>query len=171
MVLVGIRDIKPKIVAYRNDYCISCDSPQRAHRIRRLKVLHLFFIPVFPLALVRRWRCSVCDRHPHWRAPSRQRWLVTYLLAMFTATAWISSDTETGNSVLGMWLLRIGVSIAFVLVFSYALRGQYDFQLKEKLGTVEAAQETNCPFCGTQFIQNQGWRCPQCGVEKAALNL
>lgn len=171
IVLYGTRYVRPKIVAYRNDYCVSCDSPQRAHRIRRLKVLHLFFIPVLPLALVRHWRCSVCDKHPHWR-PQRNRvkWVITFLLAMFTATAWISSSTETGNSVLGMWLLRIGLSIAFVLMFWYALSSQYDFQLTEKLATVEAAQETTCPFCNSPFVMDQGWRCSGCGVKRLALN-
>jgi predicted RNA-binding Zn-ribbon protein involved in translation (DUF1610 family) len=36
--------------------------------------------------------------------------------------------------------------------------------LKEGLGTVHAATDTICPFCGTQLIVGPLCSCPACGV-------
>ena len=66
MLLVhGAYHFWPKRVAFRNDYCVTCDGPRRAIAVRTFDVGHVFWIPILPVGFWRHWVCSACKRNPH----------------------------------------------------------------------------------------------------------
>ncbi|HLJ26060.1 MAG TPA: hypothetical protein VKY85_05065 [Candidatus Angelobacter sp.] len=169
VVLYGIRGVMRKVVAYRNDFCLWCEVPQRAHQIRSLKAFHIFFIPVLPLGFWRDWECSVCNRNPHGTRGRRERMGLAFFVGMFAAVAWISPGSETGNSIAVTWVLRIAFMIAFGVALWYALKNPSNIRLKEELNKIEPAQENYCTFCNSPVILNDGWRCSNCGVQRTAV--
>src|SRR5258708_39448951 len=56
----GVHSYNSRIVAYRNDFCLSCEAPRRAHQVRSFKAYRVFYIPVLPLGFWREWQCSEC---------------------------------------------------------------------------------------------------------------
>ncbi len=169
VVLYGIRGVMRKVVAYRNDFCLWCEVPQRAHRVRSLKTLHIFFIPVLPLGFWREWQCSVCDRNPHGTPRHRGRIGLAYFFGMAAAVVWVSPGSETGNSIAVTWVLRVVLTIVFGIVLWYALKHPSNIRLAEELKEIEPAQENSCPFCNSPVVLNDGWRCSNCGVQRTAV--
>jgi hypothetical protein len=72
----------PRRVAFRNDYCMACNAPRRAVQIRTLDVIHLYFIPLLPLGLWKRWCCCTCGMNPHQLHLTR-RLIKTAVLVVF----------------------------------------------------------------------------------------
>jgi len=171
VILYGIRTLKQRVVAYRNDFCVSCESPRRAHRIRSIKFLHIFFIPVLPIGFWYQWKCSVCGRHPHHVQQATSGWkkVAVMLLGMVTAVVWVSPGSETGNSPLVTWLLRIVFTIVFPIALWFLFKPHSYVRLMDDLKKVEPAQEHLCPFCNASIVIDRGWRCSGCGVERTAV--
>ena len=169
-ILHGIYHFKPKIMAYRNDFCLSCVAPRRAYQIRSFDVLHLFYIPILPLGFVRHWRCSACQNPPHVSSNIRRwfKWAGTIVLGSFAAAMWAPGAVEDGSAALG-WALRIILSTAFIVALWWAIRSKPDIKLKEKLKEVSPAQDNLCPLCGGVFIVDSQFRCANCGVMRTAL--
>jgi hypothetical protein len=69
-----------KPVAFRNDYCLSCNAPRRSIAIRSFDVGHFFWIPILPVGFWRHWVCSVCGRKPHSRKRRLLKWTTLHSL-------------------------------------------------------------------------------------------
>jgi len=98
MLVVGSYSYRKTIVAYRNDYCLTCDAPRLAHRIRSLEVLHVYFIPLLPLGFFRNWKCSACGADPHVsvRTSKVMKWMGVGVLAVL-AFAGLGRIARTGR--------------------------------------------------------------------------
>ena len=174
IVLYGIRTWKRKVVAYRNDFCLACEEPRRALRIRSIKALHLFFIPVLPIYLWWHWECSECGRPPHLvpRAEINRKKIKKPLTVIFGVCALvllISSPSETGNSPTATWILRILFTILFTISLWYTLKPASSTSLAEKLTGIKPDQDNFCPLCKAPLIPGSEWRCSGCGVLRTAL--
>lgn len=171
----GVYSFKRKLVAYRNDFCLSCEAPRRALQIRSFDVVHLFFVPALPLGFLRHWRCSVCGGDPHIYPRTRKgfQWAGVVLLAIFTAAIWLTPGSGGDDSSVAFWAMRIAYPIGLVFALRYALNSKPDLRLPEKLRDVMPAQESICPFCHGLFILAPGdrWLCSQCGVEKKVVRV
>lgn len=169
-ILHGIYHFKPKVVAYRNDFCLRCSVPRRAYQTRSFDAVHLYYIPILPLGFLRHWRCSVCKNPPHVSPYTRKsfKWAAVFILPLFTAVAWIPGVAER-DSVVIMWFMRVGLPIAFVAALRWAIRSKPDINLKQKLKEISPAQEKVCPLCGGVFVVDSQWHCCKCGVVRAAL--
>lgn len=175
IILSGVYSFKRKLVGYRNDFCLSCEAPRRAHEVRSLDVIHIFFVPVLPLGFLRHWRCSVCGSDPHFYPRTRKGflWAGIVILAIFTAVVWLTPDSAAGDSVLAFWAMRIAYPIGLVFALRHTLKSKPDLRLPEKLREVMPAQESICPFCHGLFVLSPGdrWLCSQCGVERKVVRV
>jgi hypothetical protein len=169
LVLHGTYSLKRKIIAYRNDFCVSCEAPCRAYQARSFEILHVFFIPVLPLGFWRRWQCSVCGGNPHVNRRTRKsfKWAGVVVLAILAAAVWLAPSDEFGYSIADVWLIRIGFSIAFVVALRHTLKSKPALRLAEKLKEVIPAEDNVCPLCNGPIILGDRWRCSHCGVERA----
>jgi hypothetical protein len=175
MIVAGHYSYGRKLVAYRNDYCLSCEAPRRAYRVRSFEVLHIFFVPLLPLGFWRSWQCSVCGRDPHVnpRVHKFWFWAVIVFLAAVSVGLWIAplSQTDSADDRLAIWVMRfVGPVIALFILYHMPLQ-KPRLRLKEKLTEVQPAHEAICPLCQNALIPGDRWRCPNCGVERDALRV
>ena len=164
VIAVGVYHFRPRPVAFRNDYCLSCDKPRRSVRIRSFDVLHIFWIPVVPLGLWKRWVCAVCSGNPHANVRTRRsfKWAGLAALLAVALIAWMAPVEPDG--VLLTWLVRVSVPLGAMLLLWHLLHAPRDPTLNQKLAVVESATDTVCPFCGTQLLMSSHCSCPVCGV-------
>src|ERR1700681_3993271 len=95
----GVQSYNPRIVGYRNDFCLSCDAPRQAHQVRSFKAYRVFYVPIVPLGFWRDWQCSECGRDPHvYQSATRNLRWVAVLLVGFFAIAGIIASFEERNS-------------------------------------------------------------------------
>lgn len=164
MIIVhGTYSLARRLIAYRNDYCLSCRTQRVAYRYQSFEILHIFYIPLLPLGFWKRWRCSVCASDPHERVGTGKvfKWIGTGLLGFFAFVFWLA-PIEPGEEAM-MWALRIGLPIAFPLALRATLRSPPDVNLSEKLREVMPISDPYCPFCKVALV-SADWHCPSCKV-------
>jgi hypothetical protein len=158
----------PKRVAFRNDYCLSCQAPRRAIATRTLDVGHIYWIPILPIGFWKHWACSACRCDPH-RYPGVRRifkWAGVCCLAVVGTAFW----SMPADPTLGFlsWIFRIVPLGGAVALLINLISTPKEPTLDEKLAAIHPATDSNCPFCTTLLVPgNEGrWSCPSCGVER-----
>ena len=165
-ILHGIYHFQTKIVAYRNDFCLTCAAPRRAFRARTFDVIHIFYFPLIPIGFWRRWHCSVCNNDPHAYPGTRKafKWAGVVVLAFFSVVPWMVPPDDPW-----IWPMRIGLPVAFAAALWNTIRSKPDLRLADKLSEIQPADESVCPVCGSALIVDNVWRCPQCGMERVTV--
>ena len=164
-IVVGVYRWWPKRLAFRNDYCLWCEGPQRSVRIRTFDVGHVYWIPLLPLGFWKRWYCSVCNHEPHVNRKTRRgfKWAGLFVLLIFSALFW--AEPVPPDLVVFAWITRIAGPVGIILLLMHLLRTPKEPSLKEKLSSVPPSTDTVCPFCGTQLlVVSLRGSCPKCGV-------
>lgn len=159
----------PRTVAYRNDYCLSCDAPGRSIRIRTFDVVHLYFIPVLPIGMWKRWGCARCGNPPHVQPGTRRvfKWMGVGVLALLAVVFW-AVPIEPGDETLE-WSLRVILPVAFVAALVATIRARPDLNLEERLASLPPMTDTSCPFCNVTLVATPTWHCPRCQIECVGL--
>ena len=154
----------PKLVGFRNDYCLRCAAERRSVRIRTFDAGHIFWVPVLPVGFWKHWYCTVCGSDPHANPKTRPffKWAGVVILIMFAVVSWI--EPVTPDSVEISWAIRIGAPLGATLLLVHLLRTPKEPSLKARLAAIVPAADTTCPFCSTPMISGDRWSCPACGV-------
>ena len=170
----------PKRSAVRNVWCTVCKQPRLAIGVRSLLVIHLFWIPVLPVARVTDWVCASCRNNPkaHLTAPpSAMRWPLVLAGILLVAGLWVLLETiRTGEDPLGVEDKRMsgGIASGLALLMVGALFGwQVLRQLRRtaELGfddgkaSVAPLSGDNCPLCGDLMLTRDHPRCGRCQVD------
>jgi hypothetical protein len=169
LIIHGIYKFKPKTVAYRNDFCLTCACPRRAYQEKTFDVLHIYFVPLLPVGFWKRWKCEVCKKDPHAHLGTRKsfKWVGVVLLAAFSGAAWF----EPVAADYWLWSLRIGLPVACAAALWNTLRSKPDLRLKERLKEIQPAGESLCAVCEHPLILGAHWRCSGCGIERKVLEV
>ncbi len=156
----------PRRIAFRNDFCLTCQRPVRAVCIRTFDVHHLWWIPVVPLGFWSRWQCTACGRQPHHSPRTRYAYKVAGLvvLVLFSIGAWVA-PIEPGAET-AIWIFRIACPLAAVATALHLSSAKREPAYREQFQAVDAAQDETCPFCGTELLPAPFWECPTCGVRR-----
>lgn len=162
----GIYQFRPKRIAFRNDYCLFCDSPTRSVQLRTIAVGHFFGIPILPLGVWTRWLCTRCGNHPHSRRRGgmRPQWAILMAIAMFTAVFW--AEPISPDFMAGGWICRLGGVLASLALFAYLLKEPEESPIKQKLVGITPASDSDCPFCEVPLIIGSRSFCPVCEVAR-----
>ena len=156
----------PKRVAFRNDYCLRCQSPRRSIAIRTFDVGHIFWIPILPVGFWKRWQCEVCGQAPH--AYPKVRRIFKWMGFVFSIALSLLVWTAPGSGDFGMlaWIFRVAAPAGGILLLFDLLRSPKEPSLRQKLTMIPPASDTICPFCATPLLAIAGarWSCPQCGA-------
>ena len=164
-IVYGMYSFRAKRLKFRNDYCLSCQAFRRSVLVRTVDVGHFYWIPVLPLGVWKRWRCTVCGKQPHVRTTTRRafKWVGLVLLIGLAATFWAAPMDP--DFVVGTWVIRVVAPVAAILTFGHLLRAPKDISLERMLAGVVPASDTVCPFCGAQLMMlGPESSCPICGV-------
>jgi hypothetical protein len=165
VIIHGMYNFRPKRLAFRNDFCLSCGRPRRSVRIRTFDMWHIFWIPILPLGFWKRWICTACGRQPHVSTKTRPFfiWVGLSILLILSAAVWAMPIDR--DFVTGIWILRVGAPLGAILVFVHLLHMPKGPSLRERLATIRPASDTVCPFCGVQLLTLASQcSCPVCGV-------
>lgn len=167
IVIYGFHRFRPRLLAFRNDYCLRCRAPKRSVQVRTFNFLHIFWIPLIPLGYGKRWVCATCRREPHVsRNKDRAvKWGYFAVLALFAFIFW--SGPIPKDFVGGAWAIRIVTTLGALLVFVNLQRTPKDPKLKDMLATIPLATDTECPLCKIPLLVGSQTYCPQCGVQRA----
>lgn len=115
-IIHGAYHFWPKRVAFRDDYCLSCQTPRRSIAFRTFDVGHVFWIPILPVGFWKHWKCTACGRDPHVNPRTRRsfKWAGLIVLIGASVMLWeIPSDADFG--AVG-WILRIAAPAAAILL-------------------------------------------------------
>jgi len=161
-----------KIVAYRNDYCLTCAAERVAFQHRTFYVHHIFWVPVLPLGWWKRWHCSECGSDPHANPRTRRgfKWAGVAVLALISVSGWAVSVQEQPDDVAFIWGLRLGAPVATIWALWSTLKSPEDVKLRERLRAVRPIEDATCPRCNVMLVPGEAaWRCPLCGISRTAL--
>lgn len=93
------------------------------------------------------------------------------LSGFFMLVVWVSSPSETGNSMALTWVLRIVLTAVFLGSLWFAAKPTVSLHLSEKLKEIEPDQNDICPLCNASLMPHNGWRCSGCGVLRTAVRV
>jgi hypothetical protein len=172
LIIHGIYHWRRRLLAFRNDYCLSCGRPRLAFLNRTLAVLHVFWVPVLPLGFWSRWLCGQCGRPPHRRVTTARplKWIGTGLLVLGAVVFWATTPGRGRDDAAMVWTFRIGLPVAAAFAIRHTLKAKPPERLAEKLRGIAANRDSTCPRCGTTLTVAAPWyRCGGCGLERRAL--
>lgn len=171
LIIHGIYHWKPRRIAFRRDYCRSCEAERLSTLVRTFDVLHVFWIPVLPIGVWSRWFCTHCGERPHAATRTRRGFKIAGILAMalMTLASWaVPVDVPKEDAWL-VWVMRIGFPLALVGLAVSAFRQPPEPRLKMHLAAVRPFEGWSCPLCGGHLLNIPEWHCVSCGAEHRPL--
>lgn len=170
----------PRRTAVRNAWCTVCKQPRLAAGIRSLVVIHLFYIPVLPVARVTDWACATCGKDVRANITSRPRvlrWGLVVAGLLLVAGLWVLVHALlTGEDALTAKGSRTadGVASGATLMMMGAVFGWVSLRENRRIralgfddGTtvVPPLAGDRCPVCGDLVLIPGKPRCERCQVE------
>lgn len=156
---------RPKVVAFRNDFCLTCSSERRALQVRTFNILSFHGLPLIPVGFWKRWQCTSCSRSPGYNPRSRRKFAITLavLAAAFGVIFW-GLPIEPNQAEL--WLvIRLISPVVMAGAIIWAIVAERTPSTAERLSHVTSAHDIVCPFCqGT--LSPGSWRCVSCGIQR-----
>ena len=171
LVVFGTYSFAKKPVAYRADYCRSCEGERMTFAIRSFDAFQVFWIPVLPLGFWTRWYCGQCQAHPH-EAVGVSRWVRWFVGAFFLFLAvicWGAALTTEGTAGTDMWIGVAVTTIAALLSLAWAKKGKVD-SYKVLRAQVRAFDGATCPLCDGRVVRAlDAEKCQECAAEHRPL--
>jgi hypothetical protein len=165
----GVYHFRPRVRAFRRDYCRRCEGETISVRVRTVDVLHVFWVPLVPLGVFSRWSCRRCGQHPHRAARTRLVFKIALVLvvAFFGLVFWLAPHEElTGISELELLLLRVGLFVALAASIWWAFAHRPEPAMKLRLAAVAPHAGSTCPLCDGQLLYVSGrGHCTACLAE------
>jgi len=180
LLLHGHYKFFPRRAAVRNDWCTVCQVPRLALGTRSWVVLHLFYVPLLPVARVTDWNCSACGNYPGARLATPRSWLRTvFIFAGFLAAVavWLLVATlVTGRDPLAQGDGRmsdgfVGAATFLMVAGVVAWQALRQQRRAEAPGAVETKAPVaplsgdRCPLCGDLMLTRANPRCGRCRVD------
>jgi hypothetical protein len=168
----GVYRWRPRLVAFRRDFCLRCTGEQLSVAVQTFDVLHLFWVPVLPLGRRSRWLCSHCGAPPHAVVSTRRIFKLAGVgaAAIGAILLWLLplSEIPSEDHTL-LWIFRLALPLAALALLAWALRQAPEVRLAERLATVAPFAGWSCPLCGGELVRTAATACGQCGAEHRPL--
>ena len=166
--------------AVRHVWCTVCKQPRLAVGHRSLLVIHLFWIPVLPVARVTDWSCASCGNNPKANLtarPSAMRRTLVLAGVLLVAGLWVlaetflnrrdplgGSDTSVADGFAGgVTLLIMGGIFGFMA--RRQLRRTAELGFDDGKTEVAPLSGDSCPLCGDLMLTRDNPRCERCQVD------
>jgi len=167
LIIHGTYHFWPRRVAFRNDYCLTCQAPRRSIAVRTLDVGHIFWIPILPVGFWKHWKCSQCGHDPHVSRKTRRsfQWAGLACLIVVSVIFWMA---PVESDPIFSWIFRVAPLAIAILLLRHLLRTPGEPSLKQRLATIPAAADIVCPFCATPLVASASgrWTCPACATAR-----
>ena len=168
LIIHGTYHLRARRLAFRNDFCIRCNSQRTSICVRTLDVLHVFWVPVLPIGFFRRWYCATCGHRPELPRTARRsiKVLTAIVVAALALFFWLSPirNSDDRTEVLAMWGLRIASALGLIGAVRWIAVGSDDVVRREHLAQLQPNDSLACPVCSVNLLPDWPWRCPNCGM-------
>ena len=163
LIIYGRYGFVPKVVGYKNDYCLFCKAEGLSVHVRTIDVLHIFWVPLLPIGMWKRWQCRKCSRDPHVSPTTRRSYKIAgaFLLAFITLAFWsvpIKGDMEPAT----IWAFRIGAPVALGFTIWSITKHKAEPGLAARLRALRPLGTAVCALCGAPLVRGNEWRCSRC---------
>jgi len=148
-------------------------------RIRTLDILHVYWVPLIPLGLWSRWRCTVCQERPHARNRTRQEFKIVgtifILVPMVLASWWflvigVPEDIPEEEIGPGMvWVMALVSPALLALGIWSIVKHKPEPNFEERLAVVMPYDGPYCLLCGGVLSLGPPERCTECGARHLPL--
>lgn len=165
----GIYHWRPRVVAFRNDFCRACDLPRVAFRVRTFAALHVFWVPLLPLGFWRRWCCSRCGASPHRLLRTRPGFKIAgaLCLVLLSLAAWLVPGERESPAL--VWGMRVGWPALLALTLVSIVRHRPEAGLGDLLLAVTPFEGTRCPACDGELLTAPELHCGACAARHEPL--
>ena len=168
LIVYGAYHLWPKRVAFRDDFCLTCQAPRRSIALRTFDVGHIFWIPILPAGFWKHWKCSMCHRDPHANTKTRRpfKWIGLVCLILISLAFWtIPVDPHASAFYWGFRLVPLAGAVVLLI---HLMVTEREPSLRELLAKIPPAADVICPFCTTPLTAGTGprWSCPGCNAER-----
>jgi hypothetical protein len=161
----------PRRLAYRNDYCLTCDGVSIAVDVETFDWCHIFWIPLIPLGRRRRWLCNLCGSAPHERVASGRgfKMFTAVAFGLFALFAWVGLVATIVSSgfaapelgfIAGMGAVMTAACVASALWS----RTKPTTNLRSVLANVHQLPTDVCVFCRRRLDSNR--YCSHCSMHR-----
>jgi hypothetical protein len=166
LVTTGVYRFARRELAFRNDFCLSCEAPTVALCVQTFDCFHVFWIPLLPLGFRCRWMCMHCgsDAHARVRTSRRVKALAVFLLCAVALAAWLAPSAP-GEQV-AIWVMRILLPLAALALTVNTVRSKPVPKSADRLKVTPPSDATVCPRCGVELRAEPEWHCPACGIRR-----
>jgi fatty acid desaturase len=181
LVVYGFYRFTQKQIGYRNDFCLTCNAERLTQQWRSFNCGHLFWIPLLPFGVFKRWLCPTCKNNPHARTESSRGFklfaagffllfALAMLLSAVVATLGTAPDFAKRSDAPGMWVGALVAGIPAAALTFWATRPQNDpVDLAQKLREVKPARTDTCPYCNSKLTSEQF--CESCKLQRHEVTL
>lgn len=162
ILLFGRYQFNRKRIAYRNDFCLSCEEQRVAEKHRTFDMGHVFFVPILPLGNHDRWHCTQCGNNPHARVRTSRTLLIVFAVAvgLFTIVTWTGPFLPPSESAIMIWSMRLIFTLGFIALVLGLRKKEPEVGLAEKLSHVVPLSMDQCARCGNG-LRSDGF-CAMC---------
>ena len=170
-ILHGTYHLGRKRLAYRNDFCLTCERENVAEQWRTFDLFHLFFVPVLPLGFWKRWHCAACGNNPHERVRTSKTLIIVFaaVVGLMAALFWMPPLIPPPADAQTFWTMRLIFSLGFPALVFWATRMKPVIGLKERLRQVKPLPTDSCWRCGGS-LDRDGF-CASCRLQRRQLDL
>jgi hypothetical protein len=160
----GTYHIGRKRVSCRNAYCTTCRAPRFTEGRRSFVVLHLFFIPILPVAAVVRWFCHTCGNEIDARRPSRPWILVAGAgIGLLMTFAGVMVVVDGHEVVSGLGCLILGPLLVIGLIHLIRKQDYRGYVASQE--QVPPLPGDHCPYCAAPVFAAETPHCHACKVD------
>jgi len=174
LVVHGYYKLFRRRAAVRNAWCAVCKQPRLAVGVRSLLVIHLFWIPVLPVARVTDWFCASCDNDPRSNRtmrPSAIRWgfvaaavlILAGLGLLANGLSKTRRDDRSDAILESAAILLVGAAVLGLAFLQRRRTQQLGFDIGQD--SVEPLGGDTCPLCGDLMLTLDNPRCARCNVD------
>ncbi|MBL4770870.1 MAG: hypothetical protein JKY61_06945 [Planctomycetes bacterium] len=160
----GFYHFLPKTTAFRRDYCRSCQEVRTLTQIRTADFYHLYWIPVLPLGLWKRWKCAGCGNKPyrHTKTSRAAKAFLALVLAVITFEFWFEPDLADEFSSQELLICRIGISALLAFALVWLKRHSPELTREQGHALVPHLAIPNCLLCGGPMQRGTPDHCQIC---------
>jgi fatty acid desaturase len=176
--IYGFYRFAQKQIGYRNDFCLTCKTECLAQQWRSFNCGHLFFIPILPFGVFKRWLCPICKLNPHTPPSSKgYKVLVTTLVGIIVALILLTlvlnytsppKPDDPPREMGAIWIMAAIFGTVFGFLVRWTMHHVPSPDLPEKLRQLKPASRDVCAYCNAK-LSSEAF-CEACQLQRYDVN-